>query len=350
VTFPPSVVHGGVGVLRVLARDVLPENAAGFFETGARGEHTVRANERAWRRWWLRPRVLADVDAVALATSVLGVEVASPVLVAPMSLQRLAHPDGELAVARAVAAAGSVMMVSMGTSTPIEELAAVPGLRWWMQLYVLSDRDVTTSIARRAAAAGAGALVLTVDAPRGGTHARPALGLRYPDGIREALVDSSAFAGGAERRLGWDVVRRLQDEVSIPVVLKGILHPDDAARAVDEGVAAIVVSNHGGRILDGAIPTADALPGISAAVDGRLEILVDGGIRRGADVLRALALGARAAVIGRPVLWGLAMAGADGVAAVLRQVVDELETDAALCGVGDVRQVPRDLVARAVDR
>jgi 4-hydroxymandelate oxidase len=346
VILPPLTRHLGLDELQAAAAAVLPVGSAEFLETGARGELTVRANVAAWSSWWLRPRVLVDVAEVSTASTVLDLPVRVPILVAPMSLQRVAHPDGESGVARAVAAREGLMIVSMGTSTPIEELAAILGRRWWMQLYLLSDRDLTASIARRAASLGAGALVLTVDAPRVGTQSRPRDGFRYPDGVSDVLVDPTAWTIGSDRRLTWDEVHWLQDQVDIPVILKGILHPDDAARAADDGVRAIVVSNHGGRVLDGTLPTALALPAVTEAVGGRLEVYVDGGIRRGADVLRALALGARAVLLGRPVLWGLALGGSEGAGEVLDLLAEELDTDAALCGVADVAQVPHDLVER----
>lgn len=325
----------------VTPEEVLPPDAYAYYSSGARDEQTLARNEAAWREWEFRPRVLVDVSTVRTTVPMLGVE-AAPFAIAPMAAQRLAHPDGELATARAAAAAGAVMVVSTSTNTPIEELTAVPGLTAWFQLYLFPDRDHSASIVRRAADAGASALVLTVDVPVDALTLRRTRGVTFPHGFpmhggRAPAVDSTVT---------WADLAWLRSVAGLPLVLKGITHPDDAVLAVEHGCAAIVVSNHGGRQLDGTAATADLLPDVVAAVAGRIPVFVDGGIRRGADVLRALALGAAGVLVGRPVLWGLAVDGEAGVARVLGRLAEELAVDAGLAGVTDLRAVPRDLVRR----
>jgi len=323
------------------ARELSGE-AYAYFSSGARDEHTMRRNVEAWREWEFRGRVLVDVSTTHTRVPWLGTPAAA-FGIAPMAAQRLAHPDGELATARAAAAAGCVMVVSTSTNTPLEELTAVPGLTAWFQLYLFPDRAHSATIVRRAAAAGASALVLTVDVPV------DVVTLRRPRGPL-AFSDGFPMHGGAtpavDSTVTWDDLPWLRDVSPLPLVLKGITHPDDAARAVEAGCAAVVVSNHGGRQLDGTAPTADLLPDVVAAVGGRIPVYVDGGVRRGGDVLRALALGAAGVLVGRPVLWGLAVGGERGVARVLEVLGSELAADAALAGVTDLRDVPRDLVRR----
>jgi 4-hydroxymandelate oxidase len=257
----------------------------------------------------------------------------------------MAHPDGELATARATAALGGVLILSTSSNVPIEEVAAVPDLELWFQLYAFADEDQTGALLDRAVGAGAKAIVLTIDVlSTAVTNARPVGGFKPPADIVWAHHDGRSTIHTA---LDWAYVRRLQQRCPVPIVLKGVLHPDDAVRAADEGVAAIVVSNHGGRFIDGSIPTAFALPAIAEAAAGRLEVYVDGGIRRGGDVLRALALGAKGVLVGRPVLWALAIGGEAGVETLLRRIVTELRDDAVFAGIADIRDIPRDLVVDA---
>jgi isopentenyl diphosphate isomerase/L-lactate dehydrogenase-like FMN-dependent dehydrogenase len=286
--------------------------------------------------------MLIDVSRVSLATTILGHPIALPIMVAPMAAQRMAHPDGELATARAAAAAGTIMVVSTSTMVPIEEIGAVPGVAFWFQLYPFSDFEATVAMIERAIAAGAKAVCLTVDVASAiDPKQRPRGGMITPEWVTYPMHPPVAET---EPALNWAYLERLRASISVPIVLKGILHPEDARRAVDAGAAAIVVSNHGGRTLDGAIPTAEILPEVAEAVDGRVELLVDGGIRRGSDVLRALALGARAVLVGRPFLWGLAINGEAGQRRIFSLLRDELEEDARFCGVPDLTAVPRDLV------
>ena len=328
--------------IETFAAGLLPTNALDYYASGARDEQTFRGNLAAWGRWWFVPRMLVDVSKVSLATTILGHPIALPVMIAPMASQRMAHPDGELATARAAAAAGTIMVVSTSTMVPIEEIGAVPGVNFWFQLYPFVDFDQTVAMIERALAAGAKAVCLTVDVASSiDPKRRPRGGIINPDWVTYPMHPP---LNDTEPALDWAYLDRLRARISAPIVLKGILHPEDARRAVDAGAAAIVVSNHGGRTLDGAIPTAEILPEVVDAVGGRVELLVDGGIRRGADVLRALALGARAVLVGRPFLWGLAINGEAGQRRIFSLLRDELEEDARFCGISDLTDVPRDLV------
>ena len=336
-----------VADLQDAARASLPRETFEFFETGARDDLTANANVCAWRSYWLVPRVLVDVSSVSTATTVLGQPIDFPVLAAPMSVLGLAHPDGDVGLVRATAAAGTIAVLSQTSLTSLDEIAHVPGGRFWAQHYPVVGRSVDEEVVRSAIAAGAGALVVTVDFPlRGVTRARPTGGFVFPSDDRfpaRAARGQPILTVLTMPYIDW--LRQIVGE-RVPIVVKGVLHPDDALRLADHGVAAVVVSNHGGRALDGALPTAAALPPVVAAVRDRLEVYVDGGIRRGVDVLRALSLGARAVLVGRPLVWGLAYAGQAGVGHVLGCLARELEEDAALAGVTDTRCVPHDLLRR----
>jgi 4-hydroxymandelate oxidase len=328
------------------ARDVLDAGAYGYFATGAGVEETLAANVAAWRDWWLRPHAARDVTDVHLATTLLGTEVSSPVVVAPTGFQRLAHPDGEVATARATAEVGGLFVLSTRASSPLQDIAAVAG-PWWLQVYVLRDRSVTEEVVRRSVDAGARALVLTVDTPVVASKRRD---YDFDTGPLDTLVP----ALGAERDddgLYQDPGVRLADiawlrEISggLPVAVKGIVRGDDARAAVDAGAAAVWVSNHGGRQLDGCVPTAVALPEVVDAVGEDAEVYVDGGIRHGRDVLRALALGARAVGLGRPVLWALAVDGDVGVRDLLTDLAEDVAETMRLAGVRSAAEIGRDLV------
>jgi 4-hydroxymandelate oxidase len=338
-----QLANATLAEMEAFAAAVLPSYALDYYASGARDERTFRGNFAAWDRWWLVPRMLIDVSTVSLATTVLGQRIALPILIAPMASQRLAHPDGELATARAATAAGTIMIVSTSTMVPIEEIGAVPDVAFWFQLYPFPDFEATVAMIERAIAAGARAVCLTVDvASHIDPKRRPRGGLVTPAWVKYPMHPPNADDTLAA--LDWPYLERLRARVAVPIVLKGILHPDDARAAADVGIPAVVVSNHGGRTLDGAIPTAEILPEIADAVGDRVELLVDGGIRRGVDVIRALALGARAVLVGRPFLWGLAIAGETGQRRVFATLRDELEQDARHCGIPDLRAVPRELV------
>jgi len=336
-----------------------------YYRSGAGDERTLRENRAAFERRRLLPRVLVDIGQRSLATTVLGRPVGWPVLVAPMALHGLACSDCEAATARAAAAADTVLCVSTLSNLSLEQVrAAAPDARQWFQLYVQRDRGVTAELVARAAAAGYEALVVTVDAPllgrregavRHGLQLPPNLTLgNFPLDVSAAMLahrnagDSSLaahFAVTSDPSVTWRDLAWLRGLSPLPLVLKGVLRGDDARRAADEGAAAVVVSNHGGRQLDGAVASLDALPAVVAAAGDGIEVLMDGGIRRGTDVLIALALGARAVLLGRPVLWGLAVDGEAGAARVLALLRDEVDLALALSGCTSPAEVGADLVA-----
>ncbi len=334
-----------VGDYERLAEERLDANAHAYFAGGAGDEITLRDNLAAFERLRLRPRVLVDVREVSTATTVLGTQVALPVLIAPLALQRMAHPDGEEATARAAAAAGTIMCLSSAaTARPAEVAAAAPGASRWFQVYVFDDRSITEDLIAEATECGFSALVLTVDTPYLGRRERDVrVDFRIPEGLTLA---SDIFGSGFDAGLSWRDLEWLAG-YGLPVVVKGILTAEDARLACEHGAAAVVVSNHGGRQLDGVSATIDALPEVVEAVDGRAEVLLDGGVRRGTDVLKALALGARAVLIGRAMLWGLAVGGEEGVADVLRLLRDDTELGLALLGCSSPDQVSRAHVGRS---
>jgi 4-hydroxymandelate oxidase len=330
-----------------LAKERMPIEGYGFYAGWAGTGAAARGNLEAYTRWRFRPRALVDVSRIDTTTTLFGRDLALPILFAPTALHRFAHPDAELATARAAEALGTTMIVSSGASVRFEEIA--PTLTDpWFQLYWFTDRGITRELVARAEASGFAAIAVTVDTPvpawREGEDRLPPLpspGIwsdnlpRDPDPPLE--VDGS---------LTWKSLEWLRSITSLPIVVKGILTEEDARLAVEHGLDGVIVSNHGGRQLDWTIATLDALPEIVEAVDGRLEILLDGGIRRGTDVLKALALGARAVLIGRPVLWGL---GAGGTAGVLRMVAlmhGELISAMGHCGVTSTMNVPPGIVIR----
>ncbi|HEY0317177.1 MAG TPA: alpha-hydroxy acid oxidase [Solirubrobacterales bacterium] len=342
-----------------LAAEKLDAGTLGYFAGGAGDELALRDNVAAWQRWRLRPRVLNDVSEVTTAAELLGGPVSMPVLVAPVAYQRLLDPEGEVGMARAAAAAGTVMCLStLATARPSEVAAAAPAGRRWFQLYPFRDATITRALTDEAVDCGFEAVVLTVDAPPGGNRERDLrTGFRIPEGLG---VPSVAAAMGAERAvtiaetfelmtrsLGWDDLERLVSDCGVPVLLKGVLAPEDAELAVEQGIAGVIVSNHGGRQLDRALAPADALPEIVEAVAGRAAVLVDGGIRRGVDVVIALALGADAVLVGRAPIWGLAAAGSKGAKQVLDMLRDELELALALCRAPSPAALRRSHVLRA---
>jgi isopentenyl diphosphate isomerase/L-lactate dehydrogenase-like FMN-dependent dehydrogenase len=328
-----------------------------YFEGGAGDEVTLRANVAAFGRWLLRPRMLVDVAEVSTATTVLGTTVSMPLLVAPFAMQRLLDPEGEVATARAAQAAGTLMCVSTVTTRTHDEVAAVGDAPRWLQLYVLKDRQRTLDHVAEAREAGYSALALTVDAPYLGVRERdlrlgfevPAeLPLPYVKGLDPKLAMTLAQQFEMTPSLTWRDLEWIASESQMPVVLKGLLTREDALLAVEHGAAGVLVSNHGGRQLDGVAATLDALPEVVEAVAGRCEVYVDGGIRRGTDVLKALALGARAAFVARPVAAGLALAGEAGVARVLEIFRAEIEVGLALLGCTTPEQVSRSHVGVTV--
>lgn len=347
--------------LEVAARERLPRPVFDYYCGGAHDEITLRENRAAYDRLTLHYHVLRGGAGVETGTRVLGHAVRTPVLVPPLAFQCMAHPDGERAAVRAAGAAGAVYVLSTLSTTSVEDVVRAATGPVWFQLYIYRDRAVTASLVRRAEAAGCSAIVLTVTAPRLGRRERdirnsftlpPGLNaVNLTGGEARSLPDApgqsglaSYFASLIDPTISWADVAWLRSITSLPVVIKGIVRPDDALRAIETGAAAIIVSNHGARQLDTAPATIGVLASIVGAVAGRVEVLVDGGIRRGTDVLKAIALGARAVLVGRPVLWGLATDGERGVSAVFDMLGDDLELAMALCGCGSLAEVTADLV------
>jgi len=349
-----------------LARAKLHPMVYEYYAGGANDEVSLRDNRASFDRWQLWPRVLRAVAERDLHANVLGEAWAAPLAVAPMALQRMAHTEGELAVARACATLGLPYIVSTMATCTLEDIAqAAPQGRHWFQLYAFKDRAINRDLLRRAEDAGYKAVVLTVDTPLlGRREGALRSDFHIPEGLREANLRpyeqgqlanlrEQGMAGQfwrtflREDNLSWEDVEWLQGQTRLPLILKGILRPDDAVRAAELGIAAVMVSNHGGRQLDGVPAPLDALPRIAQAVQGRTTLLLDGGIRRGTDVLKALALGAQAVAIGRPVLWGLALAGQQGVEDVLRLLLEEFDLALALTGCRNLSDISRDLVERS---
>jgi 4-hydroxymandelate oxidase len=326
-----------------IARHVLDTPTYEWIRSGS-GPDFAGDNEAAFGRRRLLPSVLVDVSAVRTETTLLGATVAAPVVVGPVGLQKAVHPDGELAMAAGVARAGGLLTVAVNATTSIDDIAAAqPGLPLWFQLYNWGDRDVLAAVIARAEAAGVRAIVPLVNTPIGVNHTSPKIGFRLPAGAKFAHFESSPENTASNT---WEYLDWLRSVTSLPIVPKGIMTRDDAARAVDGGASGIIVSNHGGRQVARSISTLDALPGVVDGAGGA-EVYLDGGVRSGTDVLIALALGARAVLVARPVLWGMALAGADGVARVLDDLREGLAEEAGMCGIADIASVPRDLVVDA---
>ena len=330
----------------------------GYYVGGAGDELTLADNLASWRRLSIRPRVLVGVGERDPSMTVLGERRAHPLIVAPMAFQRMAHPDAEVAMARAAAATDTPMCLStLATTTPPALADGAPESVRWFQLYVFADRGVSRELVAQAVEHGFEALVVTVDLP--------ILGVRERDlrsGVQAAYAEQVAGAAAAgaswartpgdfasliDPDLKWSDIERFASDSQLPVIVKGVLRADDARLAAEHGARAIVVSNHGGRQLDTTVAAADALPEVVEAVGEQLDVLVDGGIRRGTDVLKALALGARAVMIGRPLLWGLAVDGADGARRVLEILLSELDAALALAGAPRAAELDGSFVTRA---
>jgi len=345
-----------------VAKGKLRPEAYDYYAGGANDGITLHENRSAYERLRLRYRVMRDVSSRDCSVEVLGQRIAFPVMVAPTAFHKLACGAGECATARAAGRAGTIMVMSTLSNTLIEDVAAAATGPLWFQLYIYRDRGATLDLVRRAEAAGFQALVLTVDAQVWGRReADVRNGFKLPDGltvVNLAEHAKAAFPGGVsgsglaayvaqmlDASLTWDDLGWLRSQTKLPVLVKGIVSGDDAGLAIQHGAAGVVVSNHGGRQLDTAVATIDALPGVVDAVAGRGPVLVDGGVRRGTDVVKAVALGATAVFVGRPVLWGLAADGENGALSVLEMLAAEFDLAMALCGARNVAEIRRDLVA-----
>jgi L-lactate dehydrogenase (cytochrome) len=376
-----SQVHN-IADMRRRAQRALPRSVLDFVEGGAEDEVTIARNRSDFEQLTLIPRVLRDVSALDLTTTILGQPVSLPLLAAPTGLTTMVHPLGEVGVAEAVSRAGTLYLLSGAAGQSPEAVAgATTGPAPWLQLYLWRDRGLVRDLLARAHGSGFAALALTVDVPRGGRRERDlrngftippritpgtiAQGLARPGWSARFLRSGALGLGDIDRQgtpqswavrvntqtdpsLSWAELEWLRGEWTRPLLVKGVLHPDDAARAVDCGVDGIIVSNHGGRQLDGASSTITALPGIVEAVGDRAEVLLDGGVRRGTDIAKALALGARACLVGRPMLYGLATAGVDGAERVIELLREELETTMALLGCASLGELTPDLIRSAL--
>jgi 4-hydroxymandelate oxidase len=353
--------------LEARARECLEPTLFDYIAGGAADEWTLAENRSAWSRFQLLPRMLRGVSDRSMSTTALGTPISMPVMVPPMGFQGLCHTDAESATARATAAEGTIFCASTVSNTSLEAIAQASNGPRWFQLYVYKDRGITRSLVERAAAAGYSALCLTVDTPLAGPRERDHRNnLRMPGHLKLANFSDShtemhhhgSGSGSSlahyitaqwDPSLTWNDVESLRSISPLPVVVKGVLAPDDAVLAVEHGAAAVIVSNHGGRQLDSVPAGITMLPAVVDAVAqrGSCEVYVDGGARRGTDVLKALALGARAVLIGRPILWGLTLAGADGVRAVLQRIRAEIDLSMALAGCATIADVTPELILRS---
>lgn len=357
-----SALPQNVAACQEAARERLAHDVYEYYARGAEDEVTLAGNDRAFANIHFRPRVLVDVTRVDTSCSLLGVDLPSPIALAPTAFQKLCHEDGELATARAAGRQGHLMVASTLATTSIEDIAAATSAPLWLQLYVFRDRALTEALVRRAADAGCRAICLTVDVPVQGNREHDVRNRFSLEGrgemanfaghLQSDLPDVADDSGlnafirsQFDASLTWEAVEWLKGVADLPVVVKGIQHPEDGERAADAGADAVVVSNHGGRQLDGAEPTIRLLPHVVAAVRGRIPVVLDGGIRRGSDVAKALCLGADAVLIGRPYLWGLTLDGADGVAHVLGVLDEELRRTMALLGCTSLAALGPDRLA-----
>jgi L-lactate dehydrogenase (cytochrome) len=357
---------------RVVEEALDDDRATAYVFGGAGREETMRSNQEAFRRWRIVPRMLRDVSERDLSVTVAGTQMPAPLLLAPIGVQSIVHPDGELAVARAAAAVGLPMTLSTASSFALEEVAEAGAGPKWFQLYWPRSRELASSLVNRAERTGYQAIVLTVDTFLPGWKPRDLQGAWQPflegvgianytsDPVFQSMLDKPVdedpqgavgqfVAQFSNPELSWDELEFLRAETELPILLKGILHPDDARMAREREIDGVVVSNHGGRQIDGEIAALDALPAVVDAVGEELAVVLDSGVRSGADVAKALALGADAVAIGRPYLWGLALGGEQGVLAVLRAVLAELDLTIGLSGHRRPADLAPDLLVREGD-
>ncbi|XP_022148294.1 peroxisomal (S)-2-hydroxy-acid oxidase GLO4-like [Momordica charantia] len=352
-----------VNDFKELARQALPKMYYDFYAGGAEDQHTLRENIQAFHKITIRPRVLVDVSKIDMSTTILGYRISAPIMVAPTAAHKLAYHEGELATARAAAAAKTIMVLSYSATSSIEEVASSCDAVRFFQLYVFKRRDITTLLVKRAERSGYKAIVLTADTPRLGRREADiknkmiAPPVKNLEGLVSVEINSDqgskleAHANATlDASLRWEDIGWLRSITSLPILIKGILTHEDATRAVEAGVDGIIVSNHGARQLDFAPATVSVLEEVVHAVKGRVPVLFDGGVRRGTDVFKALALGAQAVLIGRPVLFGLAAKGEEGVRTVLEMLKNELEITMALSGCPSIKDITRSLVRTQYDK
>jgi 4-hydroxymandelate oxidase len=347
----------------MIARETLSQMAYDYYSSGANDEITLRENCDAFKRICLKYRVLVDVSKRDLSVEIFGQKISMPVMIAPTAFHKLAHPEGEVAVARAANAADTIMILSTLSNSDIEDVVNASIKPVWFQLYVYKDRKVTEELIKRAEEAGCKALVLTVDAPILGSRERD---LRNKFNLPEGLSVKNLLPASKDKfpesddsgltiyvqkfldpSLSWKDIDWLKSVTKLPLIIKGIACKEDSLLSLQHGADGIVVSNHGGRQLDTCRATIDVLPEVADAVQGKMEILIDGGVRRGTDILKALALGAKAVLIGRPIIWGLAADGENGVRSVLEIFRKELDLAMALCGCDSVGKITRELVVNS---
>lgn len=347
--------------LEQVAKERLPQIAYDYYRSGAWDEVTLKSNREAYEKFKIHYKILVDVQKRDLSTTIFGQKVACPILIAPTAFHKLAHPDGELATARAAVQSNTIMTLSSLSNTTIEEVSAATNRTFWFQLYINKDREFTRNLVARAEAAGAKALVVTVDTPvwgrrerdiRNGFHLPPGLSaINLVPSDKDAVAKGQSGAGLGQSfgwmldpTLQWKDMEWLASITKLPILIKGVCRPDDAVKAKSHGVKGIIVSNHGGRQMDSAPATIEVLAPIVDAVGNDLPILLDGGIRRGTDAMKALAMGAKAVLVGRPVLWGLAAGGQQGVEKALSILKEELDHAMALSGCRNLKELTRDLL------
>lgn len=347
--------------LEQVAKERLPQIAYDYYRSGAWDEVTLKSNREAYEKFKIHYKVLVDVQKRDLSTTLFGQKVACPILIAPTAFHKLAHPDGELATARAAVQSNTIMTLSSLSNTTIEEVSAATNRTFWFQLYINKDREFTRNLVARAEAAGAKALVVTVDTPvwgrrerdiRNGFHLPPGLSaINLVQSDKDAVAKGQSGAGLGQSfgwmldpTLQWKDMEWLASITKLPILIKGVCRPDDAVKAKSHGVKGIIVSNHGGRQMDSAPATIEVLAPIVDAVGNDLPILLDGGIRRGTDAMKALAMGAKAVLVGRPVLWGLAAGGQQGVEKALSILREELDHAMALSGCRNLKELTRDML------
>lgn len=349
------------------ACEKLHKTAFDYYSSGAHDEITLRDNREVYNRIKIHYKVLVDVSKRDSSTEVLGQKISFPLIIAPTAFHKMAHAEGECAVAKASVKADTIMCLSTLSNTTVEDVSKDCNANFWFQLYVFRDKSVTEKLVRRVENAGAKAIVVTVDAPLLGTREKDVKNkFQLPQGLsvinlmpdsKEDLPDGKPDSGLSlyfnemlDQSLNWKDIEWLASITKLPIILKGIVRPDDALKAIEYGAKGIVVSNHGGRQLDTSPATIEVLPAIADKVDNRIEILVDGGVRRGTDILKAVALGAKAVLIGRPILWGLSCNGSEGVYSVLSLLKKEFDLAMALSGCPSVKDIQRDLVSFASNK